>query len=313
MRTAIIFRDAIMKSIASVMKLLFNTELTEMERNTRIVNLVCQIIRLEFVLNLLRSSYSVELLEIHSQSWMCEAMHLLEDSNPRWYVDICRQYVADLNRRFNEVTMNPTVDNVRDIFTHLYRRPAANPNQQPAADPNQQPGANPTQQPVANPAEQARVRLLEQQEGIFTEILRCGASWLNNTLNTKGLFHDFFFDMTPHSMPTTWHDSPYPLIIPRPDDTVSAFADFWFTTLRLLNRSRDAGVMVPPSVFLIGGVHHTLPLVDVFCLDETWSSFCKWYVMFRKFHFDLMWAACATPPSSRSSSSDESGRTSPNP
>jgi hypothetical protein len=302
MRTACIFRGEITKGIDSVMELVSNTELTEMERNTRTVNLVCKIIRLEFVFNLLRHSYSVELLEIHWRQWKYNAMHLLVDSYPGWHVDICRQYVADLNRRFNEVAMNPTVDNVRDIFTHLYRRPAANPNQQPAADPNQQPGANPNQQPVVNAAERARVRQLERQEGIFTEILRCGASWLNNTLNRKGLFHDFFFDMTPDSMPVTWHDSPYPLIIPRPNDPFSRFDHFWQITLELLNMSRDAGVMVPHSVIFINGVGHPLPLIDVFCLDVTWDSFALWYAIYSRWNADLMWAARASPPSSVSSS-----------
>jgi hypothetical protein len=289
MRTAYIFRAEIMKGIANVMGLFANAELTEEARDDINIKSLMRIMRLEFVLNLLQHSYSVELLEIHSQSWMCEAMHLLEDSNPRWYVDISRQYVADLNRRFYEVATNPTVDNVRVIFTNLQEH---------------------------------------FHHTIFCGILRLKSTWFNNTTKTMGLFNDFFFDMTPQFMPATWHDSPYPLIIIINDNRIRSndpFAEYetyrrnkyWWITLQLLKKSMDAGVMVPPSVFLIGGVYHTLPLVDVFCLDSTWSSFLYWYRNVREVHVEIMRALRSPSPSSSSSSSSsssvESGRRSPFP
>ena len=234
MRTAAILREEIKDGTVSVFLLFTQCHyLTVEERNGKAVRLLCRIARLEFILNLLQHAYSVERLQIHSNSWRRESMHLLEDTDPRWHIDICRRYVDDLNKRFAEVARNPSLDNIRVIFTNL---------------------RNDNYDVVA----------------MFMEIMRCGCTWVNSHTKTAGLFSSFFFDMEPQFMPLAWHNSMYIQLYEEEIDTASEYDHFWTSSMELLSRSRDWGVMVPRPAFVTSrGIIH----VDLFFLELGGFSF----------------------------------------
>ena len=213
LRTTSILRFEIRDCISMVIMIFNQMNISNEQRNQRAMPLLCRIIRLEFILNLLQNAYSVECLQIHSSSWKRDAMHLLEDTDPRWHIDICRRYVADLNVRFAEVASNPTIRNIRVIFTNLNDD-------------------------------------IHDEDGIFLGVIQYWCARVNPFTDTAGLFSSFFFDMNTDIVPSTWHNSKYMPAHEGDEDTRSPFDVDWMLAMQLLRRSRDWGVMVSHPVFV---------------------------------------------------------------
>lgn len=155
-----------------VRRLSANATLVGEYETCQLMYYVAAIIRCEYILQLVRHSFSVSLLSVHSGAWKTFAMHdpSLTRDNARLLLDVDEQDIARLNATFRQVLCNMDRDSLRQVFTRLDQ---------------------------FNP----------ELSRIFLLIVQFGARF--NGLGRTALFRTFYFNMTPGASPAAWHNSEY--------------------------------------------------------------------------------------------------------